>query len=82
MADTSSRLLYSATMPLDGFIAGVGGDMSWLVIIAPVLLGDGVRLFDHSGGTRVHLDRIHERNGLTSHWYGIGAGDARGTGAT
>lgn len=26
----SSRLLYSATMSLDGFIAGVGGDMSWL----------------------------------------------------
>jgi len=23
-------LLYSATMSLDGFIAGVGGDMSWL----------------------------------------------------
>ncbi len=27
---TDSRLLYSATMSLDGFIAGVGGDMSWL----------------------------------------------------
>jgi hypothetical protein len=25
-----SRLLYSATMSLDGFIAGPGGDMSWL----------------------------------------------------
>jgi dihydrofolate reductase len=25
-----SKLLYSATMSLDGFIAGVGGDMSWL----------------------------------------------------
>lgn len=25
-----SRLLYSATMSLDGFIAGVDGDMSWL----------------------------------------------------
>jgi dihydrofolate reductase len=24
------RLLYSATMSLDGFIAGPGGDMSWL----------------------------------------------------
>lgn len=24
------KLLYSATMSLDGFIAGVGGDMSWL----------------------------------------------------
>ena len=25
-----SKLLYSATMSLDGFIAGVGGDMQWL----------------------------------------------------
>src|ERR1044071_8916082 len=25
-----SRLLYSVTMSLDGFIAGPGGDMSWL----------------------------------------------------
>jgi hypothetical protein len=25
-----AKLLYSATMPLDGFIAGAGGDMSWL----------------------------------------------------
>lgn len=25
-----SKLLYSATMSLDGFIAGVGGEMSWL----------------------------------------------------
>ena len=27
---TSSKLLYSATMSLDGFIAGAGGDMHWL----------------------------------------------------
>ena len=25
-----ARLLYSVTMSLDGFIAGPGGDMSWL----------------------------------------------------
>jgi len=25
-----SKLLYSATMSLDGLIAGAGGDMSWL----------------------------------------------------
>lgn len=32
-----SKLLYSATMSLDGFIAGAGGDMSWLTehLIAP-----------------------------------------------
>jgi riboflavin biosynthesis pyrimidine reductase len=29
-----------------------------LVHIAPVLLGDGVRLFDRPGGTSVKLERI------------------------
>ena len=29
-----------------------------LVHIAPVLLGDGVRLFDRTGGTNVKLERI------------------------
>ncbi|MFI7521856.1 dihydrofolate reductase family protein [Micromonospora globbae] len=29
-----------------------------LVFVAPVLLGDGVRLFDHPGGTRVRLDPV------------------------
>ncbi|GAA5141382.1 dihydrofolate reductase family protein [Pseudonocardia adelaidensis] len=29
-----------------------------LTLIAPVLLGDGVRLFDHPGGTHVRLERI------------------------
>ena len=29
-----------------------------LAIIAPVLLGDGTRLFQHPGGTRVRLERL------------------------
>lgn len=29
-----------------------------LVCIAPVLLGDGVRLFDHPGGSNVRLERL------------------------
>ena len=29
------------------------------VSVAPVMLGDGVRLFDHPGGTNVRLERIH-----------------------
>jgi dihydrofolate reductase len=32
-------------------------DEIW-VCIAPVLLGDGVRLFDHPGGTNVKLERL------------------------
>jgi riboflavin biosynthesis pyrimidine reductase len=30
MTRIQTKLLYSATMSLEGFIAGVGGDMSWL----------------------------------------------------
>jgi len=30
-----------------------------LVCIAPVLLGDGVRLFDRPGGTNVKLERLN-----------------------
>ena len=33
---SGSKLLYSATMSVDGFIAGAGGDMSWLT---PYLTG-------------------------------------------
>ncbi len=41
-----------------------------LVIIAPVLLGDGVRLFEHAGGTTIGLERIDpERRGPTSLWF-------------
>ncbi len=29
-----------------------------LVLIAPVLLGDGVRLFEHPGGTNIKLEQI------------------------
>ncbi|WP_182875402.1 dihydrofolate reductase family protein [Microbispora sp. H10670] len=29
-----------------------------LVFVAPVLLGDGVRLFEHAGGARVRLERL------------------------
>ena len=44
-----------------------------LVIIAPVLLGDGTRLFDHPGGTNVRLERIRqdEAPGATNLWYRV-----------
>jgi dihydrofolate reductase len=41
---TVARLLYSATMSLDGYIAGPGGDMSWLA--------------EHLGGENPTADRL------------------------
>ncbi|RSN67341.1 dihydrofolate reductase family protein [Actinomadura sp. WAC 06369] len=39
-----------------------------LVFIAPVLLGDGVRLFDSPGGTRVRLEPLKDES---AHWYRV-----------
>ncbi|MBQ0906409.1 dihydrofolate reductase family protein [Micromonospora sp. U21] len=39
-----------------------------LMFFAPVLLGDGVRMFDHPGGTRVRLAPIP---GEAAHWYRV-----------
>ncbi|WP_448640935.1 dihydrofolate reductase family protein [Geodermatophilus sp. URMC 63] len=39
-----------------------------LLFLAPVLLGDGVRVFDHPGGTPVLLDRLP---GESEHWYRV-----------
>ncbi|NUR85510.1 MAG: dihydrofolate reductase [Nonomuraea sp.] len=38
-----------------------------LVFVVPVLLGDGVRLFDHPGGANVALERIRP----DVHWYRV-----------
>ncbi len=37
------------------------------MFVAPVLLGDGVRLFDHPGGTRVRL----EPTGAADFWFRV-----------
>ncbi len=44
-----------------------------LVLVAPVLLGDGVRLFDHPGGTNVKLERLSltEAPGATNIWFRV-----------
>ncbi len=39
-----------------------------LMFFAPVLLGDGVRIFDHPGGTRVRLAPLP---GESAHWYRV-----------
>ncbi|MFC0108481.1 dihydrofolate reductase family protein [Kibdelosporangium aridum] len=44
-----------------------------LTIITPVMLGDGVRLFDHPGGTQVKLERTHFSTAehATNIWYQV-----------
>jgi dihydrofolate reductase len=41
-----------------------------LVIVAPVLLGDGTRLFEHPGGTEVALERIAAKDASVL-WYRV-----------
>jgi dihydrofolate reductase len=42
-----------------------------LVLIAPVLLGDGTRLFEHPGGTDIRLEPISRQAGSTSLWFRV-----------
>ena len=44
-----------------------------LVLVAPVLLGDGVRLFDHPGGTSVKLERLSVSHvpSVTNLWFRV-----------
>jgi dihydrofolate reductase len=47
-----------------------------LVLVAPLLLGDGVRLFDHPGGSEIALERIGvEVEPLATHlWFKVRRG--------
>lgn len=43
-----------------------------LVLVAPVMIGDGVRLFEHPGGTRINLEMIRpDGAGPLRHWYRV-----------
>jgi dihydrofolate reductase len=50
-----------------------------LVVIVPLLLGDGTRLFDCPGGTNVRLERIRqdELPNTTNLWYRVAGRSAR-----
>jgi dihydrofolate reductase len=54
-----------------------------MVFVAPFLLGDGVRLFDHAGGRTVRLEPVDrpEITGPTGRWFTIRDGAGRGTSA-
>lgn len=74
-----AKLLYSATMSLDGFIAGAGGDMSWLTAhlgpnpLVDDLVGDvgallvGARTF---GGDDPHRGTEKEGKAFSGAWAG------------
>ena len=53
------------------FDAGVLDEV--LVFIVPLLLGDGVRLFEHPGGTNVKLERLRVSQGphATGLWFRV-----------
>src|SRR5919107_777532 len=94
-----AKLIYAASMSLDGYIAGdvtgavdearkaagdryvnvLGADVARqclaaglldeiLMFVVPVLLGDGVRMFEHPGGTLVRLEQLPD---TTAHWYRV-----------
>lgn len=48
-----SKLLYSATMSLDGYISGAGGDMSWLTEHLAAGAGEAAGLMDAIGALLV-----------------------------
>lgn len=68
MAQTAAgKVLWHFTMSRDGFIAGPNHGMDWMtgftVHVAPVLLGDGIRLFDNPAGTPVRLELLNGGSG-------------------
>ena len=50
-----------------------------LVLVAPVMLGDGVALFERPGGTRVELERlkVSQSPGATHLWFRVGSAGRR-----
>jgi dihydrofolate reductase len=68
----------------DGYVAILGattargclaaGELDEILVhIVPVLVGDGTRLFDHPGGTRVGLERINVTSSprMTDLWFRV-----------
>ncbi|EHR50779.1 dihydrofolate reductase [Saccharomonospora marina XMU15] len=69
VGDLNSGLAQAKAAAGDGYVNVIGASVAaqclaadeldeLLVLVAPVLLGDGVRLFDQPGGTRVRLERL------------------------
>lgn len=63
--------IFGADVARQCLAAGVLDEI--VVVIAPVLLGDGTRLFDHPGGTNVTLELIRQDEvpNSTNLWYRV-----------
>ncbi len=79
VADLADALSQAERAAGDGYVNILGADVARqclaagrldeiLMFVAPVLLGDGVRMFQHAGGTRVRLERLPETTEL---WYRV-----------
>jgi len=71
VGDLDSAVAQAGAAAGDGYVNILGADVAKqcleagtldeiLVFVAPVLLGDGTRMFHHPGGTNVKLERIAE----------------------
>ena len=68
------KVLWIFTMSLDGFVAGPNHEMGWMtgftvrpglideidIHIAPILLGDGIRLYHNPGREPIRLHRLDD----------------------
>jgi dihydrofolate reductase len=57
-ADGKNVEVHSASIGAQLIVRGLVDEID--LHIAPVLLGDGIRLFDNPGGAPVRLDRVHD----------------------
>lgn len=84
VGDLATAIAESRAAAGDGYACIIGADVARqclaageldevLVFVAPILLGDGVRLFSHPGGTDVRLERtrVHQTDHATSMWFRV-----------
>jgi dihydrofolate reductase len=84
VTDLESGLAAARAAAVDGYVAVLGANTAQqcleagkldeiLIHVAPVLLGDGVRLFDRPGGERVRLERISLTHSpqVTNLWFRV-----------
>jgi dihydrofolate reductase len=80
VTDLASGLAQARAAAGDKYVNVLGADVARqcleageldeiLMFVAPVLLGDGVRMFSHPGGSDIRLEQLPGRG--TEHWYRV-----------